>query len=122
MARKFYVLIAIVAWVAGGSVQLGWAQEWEKVLEAAKKEGKVSLIGPVGGDRRDVLASPSRKNMASRWSIGAIAAPVSAHGYRLNATPASISGTLPSPVPPPVCAAASRNMLDPMEPALILPR
>ena len=61
MARKFYLLIAIVVWVAGGSVQLGCAQEWEKVLEAAKKEGKVSLIGPVGGDRRDVLGEPFKK-------------------------------------------------------------
>ena len=30
-------------------------EEWERVLQAAKKEGKVSMIGPVGADRRDAL-------------------------------------------------------------------
>jgi iron(III) transport system substrate-binding protein len=30
-------------------------EEWERVLQAAKKEGKVSMVGPVGADRRDAL-------------------------------------------------------------------
>jgi len=30
-------------------------EEWERVLQAAKKEGKVAMIGPVGADRRDAL-------------------------------------------------------------------
>ncbi len=33
-----------------------WQEEWERVLEAAKKEGKVSMIGPPGADRRDALS------------------------------------------------------------------
>ncbi|HEY2989266.1 MAG TPA: extracellular solute-binding protein [Candidatus Binatia bacterium] len=32
-----------------------WQEEWERALEAAKKEGKVSVIGPPGADRRDAL-------------------------------------------------------------------
>jgi iron(III) transport system substrate-binding protein len=30
-------------------------EEWERVLQAAKKEGKVAVIGPTGADRRDAL-------------------------------------------------------------------
>jgi ABC-type Fe3+ transport system substrate-binding protein len=30
-------------------------EEWERVLQAAKKEAKVSMVGPVGADRRDAL-------------------------------------------------------------------
>ena len=62
MARSFYVLVATRVWAAGGSVQLGCAQEWEKVLAAAKKgRQSFAVIGPVGGDRRDVLVEPFQK-------------------------------------------------------------
>jgi iron(III) transport system substrate-binding protein len=30
-------------------------EEWERVLQAAKKEGKVAIVGPTGADRRDAL-------------------------------------------------------------------
>src|SRR5512145_2328012 len=30
-------------------------EDWEGILQAARKEGKVSMIGPVGADRRDAL-------------------------------------------------------------------
>src|SRR5262245_34449628 len=33
-----------------------WQEEWERVLRAAKSEGKLSLIGPLGTDRRDALS------------------------------------------------------------------
>ena len=123
MARKFYVLIAIVAWVAGGSVQLGCAQEWEKVLEAAKKEGKVSLIGPVGGDRRDVLGEPFQKKYCitvEYWGDRG-----SGIGPRLSAErnagqylwDVAVTGTTTGLV-----TLLPGNMLDPMEPALILPQ
>lgn len=35
--------------------------DWEQVLAEAKKEGKVSVIGPVGADRRDILTEPFQK-------------------------------------------------------------
>jgi iron(III) transport system substrate-binding protein len=123
MARKFYLLVAIVVWVAVGSVQLGCAQEWEKVLEAAKKEGKVSLIGPVGGDRRDVLDEPFQKKYGitvEYWGDRG-----SGIGPRLSAErnagqylwDVAVTGTTTGLV-----TLLPGNMLDPMEPALILPQ
>jgi len=123
MARKFYLLIAIVVWVAAGSVQLGCAQEWEKVLEAAKKEGKVSLIGPVGGDRRDVLGEPFQKKYGiavEYWGDRG-----SGIGPRLSAErnagqylwDVAVTGTTTGLV-----TLLPGNMLEPMEPALILPQ
>ena len=35
--------------------------EWEKVLAAAKKEGRVSVMGPLGTDTRDALTQPFMK-------------------------------------------------------------
>jgi hypothetical protein len=32
-----------------------WQEEWERVLRAAKSEGKLAMIGPLGTDRRDAL-------------------------------------------------------------------
>ena len=32
-----------------------WQEEWERVLRAAKSEGKLAMIGPLGADRRDAL-------------------------------------------------------------------
>ena len=32
-----------------------WQDDWDRVLRAAKSEGKLSLIGPLGADRRDAL-------------------------------------------------------------------
>ena len=40
MARKFYVLIAIVAWVAGGSVQLGCAKNGRRSWKRPRKKAK----------------------------------------------------------------------------------
>ena len=33
-----------------------WQEEWERVIKAAKSEGKLALIGPLGADRRDALS------------------------------------------------------------------
>ncbi len=52
-----YLLVAL--W--GASAQLCFGQEWEKILAAGKKEGKVAVIGPVGADRRVVLVEPFQK-------------------------------------------------------------
>ncbi len=41
-------------------------EEWERVLQAAKKEGKVAIIGPTGADRRDALTIPFEK----KYGIG----------------------------------------------------
>jgi ABC-type Fe3+ transport system substrate-binding protein len=36
-------------------------EEWERVLQEARKEGKVAVIGPIGADRRDALTVPFEK-------------------------------------------------------------
>jgi iron(III) transport system substrate-binding protein len=49
-----WMLAALLSGVAFAAAP-AWQEEWERVLEAAKKEGKVSVIGPPGMDRRDAL-------------------------------------------------------------------
>src|SRR4029453_19627987 len=59
---KGEVLALTWCWIFMSALLIGAAlaaapgqEEWERVLQAAKKEGKVSMIGPVGADRRDAL-------------------------------------------------------------------
>src|SRR5438046_6869678 len=46
------LLLALAGLANAGAA---WLEEWERVLQAAKKEGKVAIIGPIGADRRDAL-------------------------------------------------------------------
>jgi hypothetical protein len=46
------LLLAFARLVNAGAA---WQEEWERILQAAKKEGRVAIIGPVGADRRDAL-------------------------------------------------------------------
>src|SRR5687768_18123014 len=54
-------LAIILAWmfllVLAGLANAGaaWQEEWERILQAAKREGKVAVVGPIGADRRDAL-------------------------------------------------------------------
>src|SRR5437667_10203500 len=50
--RAWILLLALAGLANAGAP---WQEEWERVLQAAKKEDKVALIGPVGADRRDAL-------------------------------------------------------------------
>jgi len=64
MIRKFslhslvivFGMLSLVAVSGMGFAASAWQDEWERVLRAAKSEGKLSLIGPLGGDRRDALS------------------------------------------------------------------
>src|SRR5262245_64070145 len=60
MPRLRFVVFFVVA-LSAASRELCFGQEWEKILAAGKKEGKVAIIGPVGADRRDVLVDPFQK-------------------------------------------------------------
>src|SRR5262249_52155533 len=60
MPRLRFVVFFVVA-LSAASRELSFGQEWEKILAAGKKEGKVAIIGPVGADRRDVLVEPFQK-------------------------------------------------------------
>ncbi len=64
MRRNILIAISmLVIWGLIFSAQIGTASqdEWEKVLAAAKKEGKVGVMGPLGTDTRDALTQPFMK-------------------------------------------------------------
>jgi iron(III) transport system substrate-binding protein len=97
-------------------------QQWEKVLEAARAEGKVTVIGPVGADRRDVLVQPFQQKYGIAVEYfpdrgSGIGPRVSAERRAgLYAWDIVITGTTTG-----LNALVPQGMLDPMEPAFILP-
>lgn len=121
MARLGSVFLFLVAPLATSS-ELCFGQEWEKVLAAGKKEGKVAVIGPVGADRRDVLVEPFQKKYGI--SVEYFADRGSGIGPRLTTErgagqylwDVAITGTTTG-----LLVLLPPGMLDPMEPALILP-
>ena len=122
MTRRVFLLLAFTAWVSLGHLPTAAAQEWEKVLAAAKKEGKVAIIGPVGADRRDVLVEPFQKKYGI--TVEYFADRGSGIGPRLSTErgagqylwDAAITGTTTG-----LLSLLPGGMLDPMEPALVLP-
>jgi len=38
-----------------------WEEEWQRVLAAAKQEGKVAVVGPAGAEARKALSEPFEK-------------------------------------------------------------
>ena len=105
-----------------GFSQAVWPQEWEKVLELAKREGKLAMIGPTGSDRRDAMANLFQQKYGITVEYFAERGPgigprLSAErGAGLYAWDVVVTGTttaLNSLIP--------AGMLDPLEPALILP-
>src|ERR671918_3202563 len=112
----FFVVVLLTA--SGG---LCFGQEWEKILAAAKKEGKVAVIGPVGADRRDVLVEPFQKKYGI--SVEYFADRGSGIGPRLSAVRGAgqylwdvvVTGTTTG-----MLVLLPPGMLDPMEPALLL--
>lgn len=113
-------LLFVVALMA--RVGVSAAQEWNKVLEAAKREGKVAVIGPVGNDRRDVLVEPFQKKYGI--PVEYFADRGSGIGPRLRAErgagrflwDAVVTGTTTG-----LLTLVPHGVLDPMEQALILP-
>src|SRR5215470_1368117 len=121
MLRLRFGVFFVVA-LSAASGELSFGQEWEKILGAGKKEGKVAIIGPVGADRRDVLVEPFQKKygitveyFADRGAgIGPrLSAERGAGQYLWDAT---ITGTTTG-----LLSLLPAGMLDPIEPALILP-
>ncbi len=127
MMQRIYRLVTTVVMVAvmvtASYAPVAAADEWDKVLAAAKKEGTVSVIGPVGSDRRDTLTLAFEKKygikvdyLGDRGSgIGPkITAERNAGQFLwdvfIGGTTTALSVTLPA------------GMLDPIEPALILPQ
>src|SRR5262245_59077781 len=97
-------------------------EEWERVLQAAKKEGKIALIGPVGADRRDALTIAFEK----KYGIGVeyhadsgagilprLSAERKADRYLWDVVVTGTTTGLENLIP--------ARVLDPLEPNLILP-
>ncbi len=55
------LIIGFLAFVGPAQVNAGWQDEWEKTVAAAKKEGQVSVMGPLGSNTRDALTGPFMK-------------------------------------------------------------
>src|SRR5215468_190316 len=101
---------------------VAWQEEWERVLQAAKKEGKVAMIGPVGADRRDALTIAFEK----KYGIGVeyhadsgagilprLSAERKADRYLWDVVVTGTTTGLENLIP--------ARVLDPLEPNLILP-
>ena len=44
-----------------GGAKAAWEQEWDRVVEAAKKEGTVTVVGPEGDEMRKALSKPMKE-------------------------------------------------------------
>ena len=117
---RLLVYLLVTLWAA--SAELCFGQEWEKILAAGKKEGTVAVIGPVGADRRDVLVDPFQKKYGITVEYSADRG--SSIGPRLTAERGAgqylwdvvVTGTTTG-----LLALLPGGMLDPLEPALVLP-
>src|SRR6266498_1896905 len=97
-------------------------EEWERVLQAAKKEGKVSMVGPVGADRRDALTIAFEKKYGISVEYHAdsgagilprLSAERKADRYRWDAVITGTTTGLENLIP--------ARVLDPLEANFILP-
>jgi len=99
-----------------------WQEEWERTLQAAKKEGALSMIGPPGADRRDALTETFQKKYGI--SIEYHADPGAGISPRINAERKAerylwdvvITGTTTG-----LEVLIPARVLDPLEPQLLLP-
>ncbi|HSE87421.1 MAG TPA: extracellular solute-binding protein [Candidatus Binatia bacterium] len=126
MRRKLLGLI--LGWIlmpllAGpASAAPAWQEEWDRVVQAAKTEGKVSIIGPTGADRRDALTIAFEKKYGISVDYHAdsgagilprLSAERKADRYLWDVVITGTTTTLENLIP--------ARVLDPLEPALILP-
>lgn len=114
--------VLVVAASASGASKPGWQEEWNWLVQAGKKEGKVALFGPVGVDIRRALTESFEKKFGISVEYLALRGGEMAARLRterdagLYLWDVYISGT----------TTALGNLkpigaLDPVEPALVLP-
>ena len=97
--------------------------EWQQTVEAAKKEGTVAVFGPDGTDMHDVLTAPFEKAFPG-IKVEYVGDPGPGVSPRMNAERGAgkylwdvvVTGTSTG-----LTALVPSKVLDPMEPALILP-
>ncbi len=122
MMRRIYSSVIIAVIIAVGYVSMAAADEWDKVLAAAKKEGTVAVIGPTGSSRQDTLTLPFEKKYGIKveyWvARGAEVGPKIMAERKAGKFlwDVSIGGVSPA-----LNVQLAGGMLDPIEPALILP-
>src|SRR5947207_15076431 len=113
------LLLALAGLANAGAA---WLEEWERVLQAAKKEGKVAIIGPIGADRRDALTIAFEKKYGISVEYHAdsgagilprLSAERKADRYLWDAVITGTTTTLENLIP--------ARVLDPLEANLILP-
>jgi len=125
--KRIYLLLTIVMMVAVSYVPMAaaapaWQQEWEKVLAAAKKEGTVAVIGVAGRQLQDTLTLPFEKKYGIK--VEYVAGRGSEIGPKLKTErdagkflwDVTVSGPATS-----LTVMLPGGMIDPIEPALLLP-
>jgi iron(III) transport system substrate-binding protein len=117
LPAAFLFLLPLCVWAAPSR-----QAEWERTLEAAKREGQVSLLGTTGADVRDALTVPFEKAYGIRVEYFAgsgsqqasrVAVERRAGKYLWDIFVGGTTTGLVSMIP--------IGAFDPMEPALILP-
>ncbi|HLB29568.1 MAG TPA: extracellular solute-binding protein [Dehalococcoidia bacterium] len=106
----------------GAEARAAWEQEWERVLAAAKREGKVTVLGPTGAENRRALTEPFERKYGITVEFQGGQGPEQvaklnserAGGQHLWDIFIAGSGTV-------IPSLTSEGALDPIEPALILP-
>jgi iron(III) transport system substrate-binding protein len=107
---------------AWGASAPGGQESWDQIVAAAKKEGKVNVIIPVGREAQDALTEPFQKKYGIAVDFWAdrgagIAPRVSAErGARQYLWDVVVTGTTTA-----LTALIPMKMLDPLEPGLVLP-
>ena len=117
--RAWLLLLAVTELVNAAPA---WQDEWERTLQAARKEETVAMIGPPGADRRDALTETFQKKYGI--TIEYYADPGAGVSPRISAERKAqrylwdviITGTTTG-----LEALIPARVLDPLEPQLILP-
>jgi len=127
MIRSLFLLIVfgvlLLAAISGVAIAGPARQEeWERVLRAAKSEGKLAMIGPLGADRRDALteAFQSKYGITVEYHADAgagilprLSAERKAGLYLWDVLVCGTSTVLENLIP--------NRIVDPLEPTMILP-
>jgi len=118
----FLGTLLLAGLIGSAAAESSWQEEWERVLQAAKKEGRVAVIGPSGTHRRDALSVPFEKKYGIKvfyWGARGsgitprIGAERRAKRYMWDVNVTGTTTALTSMIP--------WGAYDPLEPALILP-
>lgn len=121
--RRFVFLIilmgGLLSSVAAGAT---WQEEWDRVVKAAKQEGRVAITGPGGPEARDALTGPFTKKFgiavdfiggSGRTTAPRVLTERRARQYLwdiyIQGTTTGLTSLIPT------------GAFDPLEPALILP-